>query len=133
MSRYPRPHIHGVPPRHFFILVLPLVLVGLLGGCGTSTTGPSHPIGSTPTSPATQELKGTIHEFPLPTPDFRPGDITAGPDGNLWFTEDESNHVQNGKIGRLTLTGTISAFPLPTSSGGPGGITVGPDGNLWFT
>jgi len=35
MSRYHRPRIHGVPHRHFFILVLLvllLVLVSLLGG-----------------------------------------------------------------------------------------------------
>jgi virginiamycin B lyase len=54
--------------------------------------------------------------------------ITAGPDGNLWFTEDAGNN-----IGRITTTGEITEFPIPTPQSGPHGIAVGPDGNLWFT
>jgi streptogramin lyase len=58
--------------------------------------------------------------------------ITAGPDGNLWFTE-----IEGGKIGRITPRGTITEFPLRSTCGsygcGPVGITAGPDGNLWFT
>jgi virginiamycin B lyase len=54
--------------------------------------------------------------------------LTAGPDGNLWYTEYTDN-----KIGRLTTTGTLTEFPLPTAHSGPTGITTGPDGNLWFT
>ena len=54
--------------------------------------------------------------------------ITAGPDGNLWFTEEGAN-----KIGRITPSGRITEFPIPTASSGPDGITAGPDGNLWFT
>ena len=71
---------------------------------------------------------GTITEFPLPTPGSQPGVITAGPDGNLWFTE-----VDGNKIGRITPGGRISEFPLPTPGSRPGAITAGPDGNLWFT
>jgi len=71
---------------------------------------------------------GTITEFPLPTPGSQPGVITAGPDGNLWFTE-----VDGNKIGRITPGGRISEFPLPTPGSQPGAITAGPDGNLWFT
>ena len=59
--------------------------------------------------------------------------ITAGPDGNIWFTEDTDNQSQNGKIGRITRTGSISEFPLPTPRGGPGAITDGPDGKIWFS
>lgn len=29
----------------------------------------------------------TITEFPLPSAGSNPNGITAGPDGNLWFTE----------------------------------------------
>src|SRR2546422_8481106 len=54
--------------------------------------------------------------------------ITAGPDGNLWFTE-----LNGNRIGRITPTGVITEFPLPTANSGPQGITAGPDGNLWFT
>jgi virginiamycin B lyase len=54
--------------------------------------------------------------------------ITAGPDGNLWFTEYGGN-----KIGRITTAGVITEFPIPTDDSEPWGITSGPDGNLWFT
>jgi streptogramin lyase len=53
--------------------------------------------------------------------------ITAGPDGNLWFTEYASD-----KIGRITPSGTITEFALPHKSSKPMGITSGADGNLWF-
>jgi virginiamycin B lyase len=32
-----------------------------------------------------------INEFPIPTANRRPLGITAGPDGNLWFTEANGN------------------------------------------
>ncbi len=76
---------------------------------------------------------GTISEFPVPNPLCNVNGITAGPDNAIWFTEDTTNHNEQGKIGRVTLTGAISEFPLPTPSGGPASITVGPDDNLWFT
>jgi streptogramin lyase len=77
--------------------------------------------GGTPPRP------GTITSFSLPTAASHPEAITAGPDGNLWFTEFFGN-----KIGRITPGGTITEFPLAASSG-PSGIIAGPDGNLWFT
>jgi virginiamycin B lyase len=51
----------------------------------------------------------------------------AGPDGNLWFTENTAN-----KIGRITISGAVTEFPIPTVNSGPFGITAGGDGNLWF-
>ena len=72
-----------------------------------------------------------VTEFPIPTSG---GDIydnlesiTAGPDGNLWFTESDAN-----KIGRITTAGVVTQFPLPAGNT-PTSITTGPDGNLWFT
>ena len=53
--------------------------------------------------------------------------ITAGPDGNLWFTESGAD-----KIGRITPSGAITEFPLPFG-GSPAGIAAGSDGSLWFT
>jgi Planctomycete extracellular len=70
-------------------------------------------------------LAGVIAEYPIPTPSSFPAGITAGPDGNLWFTEGFAN-----KIGRITTSGAVTEFP---TSSGPSGITAGPDGNLWFT
>lgn len=55
------------------------------------------------------------------------GDITAGPDGALWFTE-----VDGRRIGRITTAGIISERPA-TATGTPDDIIAGPDGNLWFT
>jgi virginiamycin B lyase len=54
-------------------------------------------------------------------------DLVTGPDGNLWFTEDESN-----QIGRLSMAGDVREFPLPTADASPAGIIAGPDGHLWF-
>jgi hypothetical protein len=71
-----------------------------------------------------------ITEFPVPTGSSQPYGITAGPDGNLWFTE---NGIAGNKIGRITTAGVITEFPLPNASSAPRGIAAGPDGNLWFT
>jgi YVTN family beta-propeller protein len=77
----------------------------------------------------------SITEYPLPTANSFPFYITAGPDGNLWFTEPENN---GDKIGKITTAGVITEYPLPAMDSYPGysypaGIAAGPDGNLWFT
>src|SRR5205807_1831235 len=66
-----------------------------------------------------------ITEFDVPTPYSDPISITAGSDGNLWFSES-----QGPKIGRITPAGVITEFDV--SGTHPLGITNGPDGNLWF-
>jgi hypothetical protein len=53
--------------------------------------------------------------------------ITAGPDGNVWFTE-----FTTSQIGQITPDGSVSEFPLPDRTF-PREITAGPDGNLWYT
>jgi streptogramin lyase len=79
-----------------------------------------------------------IDEFPLTNPcppsptvagaTCEPGGIAAGPDGNLWFTEENGN-----RIGRITPGGAISEFTAGLSAGAkPVEITAGPVG-LWFT
>jgi len=67
----------------------------------------------------------TIVEYPIPTSASIPWAITAGPDGNLWFTE-----TATSKIAKIALDGTITEYATPTA---PSAITKGPDGNLWFT
>jgi virginiamycin B lyase len=70
-----------------------------------------------------------VNEFPVPTPGSQPAGITVGPDGALWFTEENGN-----KIGRITTGGVITnEFPIPTLNSSPQEITTGPDGALWFT
>jgi streptogramin lyase len=51
----------------------------------------------------------TINEFTIPTADSVPRYITAGPDGNLWFTEFTANN-----IARMTTAGVITEFPVST-------------------
>jgi streptogramin lyase len=67
-----------------------------------------------------------IVDFTVATPGTG---ITAGFDGNVWFTESAAN-----KIAKVNPhSHALSEFALPTPNSGPYGITSGPDGNLWFT
>jgi streptogramin lyase len=69
-----------------------------------------------------------ITSFPsFPTSSATPEGIVTGPDGNLWFCEEDAN-----QIGRMTPDGTYTEFPLPTAATHPEDIIVGPDGNLWY-
>ena len=57
-----------------------------------------------------------------------PHNITAGPDGNLWFTE-----VNGNQIGKITPDGLVKEYSAGiTAKASLHGITVGPDGNIWF-
>lgn len=86
------------------------------------------------TSIAADARVGSIMQFNLPPPRGLE-QITAGPDGNIWFTDSAPGRDY---IGRITPSGTLTTFPLPEPVGGcqclvPYAITAGPDGNLWFT
>jgi streptogramin lyase len=65
--------------------------------------------------------------FPSLTPQYGQGNITIGPDGNVWFSE-------LNKIARITPTGQLAEFPAQSiySPLVTGLIVSGPDGNLWF-
>src|SRR2546427_4647027 len=77
---------------------------------------------------------GVMTEYVLPNPQSVPGAITAGPDGNLWFTEDLIvGNAFVGVIGKVTTSGVFTEYPVATPNSLPQQITVGPDGNLWFT
>jgi virginiamycin B lyase len=58
----------------------------------------------------------------------RPSNITTGPDGNLWFTEQLT-----GRIGRITTNGVISESAYLPTNCLPYDIITGPDGAMWFT
>ena len=58
---------------------------------------------------------------------IRPYDITSGPDGALWFTNEVTD-----SIGRVSTSGTVTNYTDP-SIDTPQGITAGSDGALWFT
>ncbi len=57
--------------------------------------------------------------------------LTAGTDGNVWFTDD------TGKIGNVTPAGAVTEFPIPQYAVAPYGhaygIITAPDGSFWFT
>lgn len=65
---------------------------------------------------------GTLTEYSVSSNGKRPGYLIAGPDGNIWFTE-------NGAIGRITSEGKVTEFPLPGNAN-PSGIALGPDRSL---
>ena len=75
---------------------------------------------------------GKITEFSGLTANALPTGIAAGSDGNIWFTEYNSEKIgmvnlSTDKVTEITtsLTGNSNyAFP---------GMTAGPDGHLWFT
>src|SRR5260370_21972743 len=69
-----------------------------------------------------------VREFPIPTPNSDPIGIAAGPDGALWFAEENTSN----KIGRITTTGVITEFAAPTLNVS-GGIPAGPPRALRFT
>ncbi len=58
-------------------------------------------------------------------------DITVGPDGNLWFTEQHNNSTASDFVGYLTPAGGIREIPFAASNGDPGHITAAGDGNLY--
>ncbi len=59
-------------------------------------------------------------------------DITSGPDGALWFSDEYASNVGGGdSIGRISTSGVVTQYPLPFA-GSPGALTTGPDGALWF-
>ena len=70
---------------------------------------------------------GVVTEYPLPEGGYGyPLDITAGPDGNLWFTVPESQDVD-----KLTTWGAITKYYLGEDAE-PRDIAAGADGNLWI-
>jgi virginiamycin B lyase len=58
---------------------------------------------------------GVLSEIQVPTSGFSPRQITAGPDGNIWFTE-----ITAQKIGRVNLGGAVpTPTPTPTLAVSP--------------
>ena len=70
-----------------------------------------------------------IGGYPVPTRNSLAvgyGGITTGPDGALWFTENNAS-----KIGRMTPAGVMTEYVMPAGSRGPEHI-VKAHGALWF-
>jgi streptogramin lyase len=75
--------------------------------------------------PVAAQAAPAVQEFPLPVTDAKPGGITAGPDGALWFVETNKNRVRS-----ITLSGTVSG-PI-TARDAPTGIAAA-FGGVWIT
>src|SRR5256885_14851667 len=88
-------------------------LVVIAGGCGGGGGGGGS--------------VGTVTEFAIPTANSQPTGITSGPDGNLWFTENNTN-----KIGKCTTAGGITEVATPTADPGPHELTAGRGGHRVF-
>jgi streptogramin lyase len=77
-----------------------------------------------------------LTEFSVPS-SGKPGHMSTGPGGNLYFLEAAQTQVGAvlsglAKIGMIATNGSITEFAIP-SGGLPRAITKGPDGNVWFT
>jgi streptogramin lyase len=85
--------------------------------------------------PAAGAATGNVTEFPLPDPGDHPADaITAGFDGNMWFTQADFNASTGNLVGVMTTSGVLrQQFPTPLVGKSPYGIAAGPDGNVWYT
>lgn len=75
-----------------------------------------------------------VTQFPIP-PGSATESIATGADGNIWFTEDDSDEV--GRLDLATGKGALYQAPDPLNPGDTLGATVsnilaGPDGNLYF-
>jgi streptogramin lyase len=76
---------------------------------------------------------GTPAEIPLSS-STAPLGITAGPDGNVWFTV-PSHATTAGTIDEIsggTITRTLAIPTTVVATPSPVAITTGHDGNLWF-
>lgn len=73
------------------------------------------------------DAAGRLHEFPLPTPDSAPYDITTSPSGTVWFTEGRVN-----RIGEISDDGRIREIQLEKDRY-PEYIASAVDGTIWFT
>jgi streptogramin lyase len=96
--------------KRFLVLLMALVasISALPGAAGAATDG---------------------SDVSLPTSTFV-GDLTAGPDGNLWFSARSYGTSGPRVVGKVTPEGQVAEYPAPE---GANSIAAGAGGNLWFT
>jgi len=77
---------------------------------------------------------GAITEFPVGFGAEVLVDLTAGPDGNLWFPYEllVPGPGPLGRIARMTTSGVVTSFDLPSPAHVATAVTAGPDGRIWF-
>jgi streptogramin lyase len=116
---------HSATGLHSFVLAAAMLLTAsMIADCSGGGASMPGPLAQNP-APCTPPCLAAEYVVPAST---GLGEITAGPDGNLWFTGFAGRH---GIIGRLTTTGGVAEFS--TSGAAPAAISAGPDGDLWFS
>jgi virginiamycin B lyase len=70
---------------------------------------------------------GTVKELSLPAKAGSTHELTLGPDGNMWVTQ----QIQ-GMLVRVTPEGDLRSYKMPPGSG-PHGIRFDRQGHLWIT
>ncbi len=98
--------------RAFIGLALALAMVMTAAVTGVAAAGAARP---------------SIRSYTVPAAFGPPTVITAGTDGQMWFTESGYNG-----IARISLDGVIRDFNTHDTAGS-NGITPGPDDRVWFT
>jgi streptogramin lyase len=85
-------------------------------------------------SPANASGAYGVIDYPLIDGMSNSYGITAGPDGNLWFTACYTSACDGSMIGSISPSGAVKSYPVSGTTGwGPETLTTGPDGALWFT
>ena len=102
-----------------------MVGIALCGCAGSRALGPALPADEGLTSRA---RPNGVKLYPVKPADAGLLEITSGPDGALWFTEQIAS-----QIGRITTGGKLPYYKTPSAHAQPSGITTGPDKTLWFT
>ena len=76
---------------------------------------------------------GLINEFSSGLEEHEPERITLSPDGDLWFSIENSPTFNS--LGWITPSGEITVIPPKELMAGshPHGLAPGPEGNIWFT
>jgi streptogramin lyase len=73
---------------------------------------------------------GAVQEFPIPAGEIT--GLTAGSDGNMWYTRLAANvtGTQDSKVGRVTPGGAVNEFDVAPDFAS--GLVQASDGNLYF-
>lgn len=102
------------------------------GPVSVSVTNPGNASGSRANAYKFLAPTGTFGIQYFPVPQGSVADVTAGPDGNLWFLNNGGEDLVPWSISKMTPAGVFTNYPLP-DAGLLTDIAPGPDGNLWYT
>ena len=102
-------------------------MVTLIGLCGLSAAG--NPSAVAAPRHADVDTPGIVTNYTDQAIISNPDGITAGPDGQLWFS-----NFGFSSLSSITTAGVFTNHPDYDPSGsGPWQVTTGSDGALWFT